>query len=113
MKKIAALQMLVNTIDPIIIKHNIVKPNIWASYCISRETLVGGFLRRNERQSLCVSLTKKVWFAFLIAVSCPGQVRLRAAGDRGSGKLLTTCSTVRLRGFEEPPKDPARRLGRD
>ena len=29
MKKIAALQMLVNTIDPIIIKHNIIKHNIW------------------------------------------------------------------------------------
>jgi hypothetical protein len=59
-----------------------------------------------------VSLTKKVPFAFLISVSYPGRVRLRAAGDRGSENLVTTHSTVRLRCFEEPPKDPASRSDR-
>jgi len=57
-------------------------------------------------------LLKKIPFAFLISVSYPGQVRLRAADDRGSETLLTTHSTVRLRCFEEPSKDPASRLGR-
>ena len=51
--------------------------------------------------------------AFLISVSLPKQVRLRAAGDRGSKKLLTTYRTVRLGCFEEPPQDPTGRLGRD
>lgn len=89
MKKIAALQMLVNTIDPIIIKHNIIKHNIWASYCVSREkhsSVV--FFDEMSEQSLCVSLTKKVPFAFLIAVSYPGQVRLRAAGIVGRESYL-------------------------
>jgi hypothetical protein len=77
-----------------------------------RATVVGGFLLPNERQILYVSLTKKVPFAFPISVSLPKQLRLRAAGDRGSENLLTTYSTVRLGCFEEPPKDPASRLGR-
>jgi len=114
MKKIAALQIPVNTIDPIIIRHNIIKHNIWASYCISREKHSSAvfFDELSGRAYACL-LTNKVPFAFLIAVSYPGQVRLRAAGHRGSGKLLTTCSTVRLRCFEEPPKHPASRLDRD
>jgi hypothetical protein len=78
-----------------------------------RATLVGGFLLPNERQSLCVSLTNEDTVCVPYLSFFPGQVRLRAAGDRGSEKLLTPYSTVRLRGFEEPPKDPASRLGRD
>jgi hypothetical protein len=108
MKKIAALQMLVNIIDPII-----VSTTFGRRIAFHQSNTRRWFLLRNERQSLCVSLAKKVPFAFLVSVSYPGQVRLRAAGDRGSKKLLTTYSTVRLRCFEEPPKDPASRLGRD
>jgi hypothetical protein len=91
-----------------------VKHDVWGVVLhFMRATLLGGFLLPNERQSLRVSLTKKVPLAFLISVSYPAQVRLRAAGDRGSEELLTTYSTVRLCCFEEPPKDPASRLGRD
>ena len=108
MKKIAALQMLVNTIDPIILS-----TTFGRRIAFHENNTRRWFLLPNERQSLCVSLTEKVPFAFFISVSYPAQVRLRAEGDRGSEKLLTTYSSVRLRCFEEPPTDPASRLGRD
>jgi hypothetical protein len=60
MKKIAALQMLVNTIDPIIIKHNIIKHNVWELYCLSPEqhSSVVFFYEMNGSAYACLLLRR-------------------------------------------------------
>src|ERR1700693_2027361 len=70
MKKIAALQILVNTIDPIIMKDKVIRHNICTSYCVSREkqSSVAFFDEMSGRAYACL-LLKKVRFASLIAVS--------------------------------------------
>ena len=70
------------------------------------------FYQMNGRAYACL-LLRRYRLRFLSQFLYPAQVRLRAEGDCGSEKLLTTYCSVRLCCFEEPTTDPASRLGRD